>query len=207
MHEEDPPALTWSLIVPIKPAHDGKTRLVTATAASRRALAHAFALDAVHAMLACPYVGRLVIVGSLPGAPTDPRLEILEDPGTGLNPAAQAGLDLVGPSDPAAVVVADLPALRPEELSRALMAAADHERSIICDADGIGTTTYLSRRREDARPAFGVRSRSVHVAAGAVDLRDLLVPGLRCDVDTETDLWNARRLGVGDRTAGVLTGS
>ncbi len=204
--DEDSPDLLWALVVPIKPAHDGKTRLAGTANISRRALAHAFALDSVHAMLACPAVGRLIIVGSLPEAPGDPRLEIVEDPGTGLNPAAEAGLSRVPSDDPVAILVADLPALRPEELSRALSAAGSHDRSIICDADGLGTTTYLTRQRRNARPQFGRRSRASHVSAGAVDLKDLVVPGLRCDVDTVIDLWNARRLGVGPHTTGALAG-
>ena len=202
--DEDSPDLLWTLIVPIKPAHDGKTRLAGNADISRRALAHAFALDSVHAMLACPAVGRLIIVGSLPDAPADPRLEIVEDPGTGLNPAAEVGLNLIPPDDPAAILVADLPALRPDELTRALSAAASHSLSIVCDADGLGTTTYLSRHRRDARPRFGRRSRSAHVGDGAVDLNELMVPGLRCDVDTVIDLWNAKRLGVGHHTAAAL---
>ncbi len=53
-------------------------------------------------------------------------------------------------------------------------------------------------------PRFGPRSRAAHAASGAVALEVGPVPGLRRDVDTEVDLWDAGRLGLGPATAELV---
>jgi 2-phospho-L-lactate guanylyltransferase len=63
-------------------------------------------------------------------------------------------------------------------------------------------------------PAFGERSRARHVQLGYVDLgldssaeaRRLLARARR-DVDTQVDLWDAMRIGVGAATSAVLLGA
>jgi 2-phospho-L-lactate guanylyltransferase len=52
-------------------------------------------------------------------------------------------------------------------------------------------------------PRFGGRSRAAHRAAGAVELMLEGIASVRRDVDTEVDLWDALRLGVGPRTKAV----
>lgn len=48
----DAPHLGWSVVVPVKALDRGKTRLSTRTAARRRELALAFALDTVRSAVA-----------------------------------------------------------------------------------------------------------------------------------------------------------
>ena len=52
-------------------------------------------------------------------------------------------------------LAADLPALRPGELDRALRAAAHWPEAFVADAAGTGTTLYTARPGTPFRPRFG----------------------------------------------------
>ena len=101
--------------------------------------------------------------------------------------------------------MADLPALRSDELRRALLAAADVPRGFVADAAGTGTTLLTARGGNQLGPRFGPRSRAAHAASGAIALEPGPIPGLRRDVDTEVDLWDAGRLGLGSSTAALAS--
>ena len=103
-----------------------------------------------------------------------------------------------------AALAADLPALRPAELGRALRAAAiAGAASFMPDAAGVGTTMYAVVPGGAFRPMFGGPSRARHASSGAVELSLDGVPGLRRDVDTPEDLRTAVMLGAGYRTAAL----
>ena len=72
------------------------------------------------------------------------------------------------------------------------------------DAAGTGTTMLTAAAGTALDPRFGERSCAAHAASGAVRLSPADAAGLRRDVDTEVDLWDALRLGVGPATAAVL---
>lgn len=190
----------WTAIVPVKAAVDAKSRLINHSATQRSALALAFAEDAISALTESSMIGRIIVVGA--DVPTGPRsgIEHAPDPGLGLNTAINHAALKVDPADPVLVMVADLPAVHTADIDMALLHASGHQRSIICDAAGTGTTALMRTGSTRLQPAFGPRSRAQHVASGAWDLSDLDVPGMRRDVDTEVDLWDALRLGVGPRT-------
>lgn len=138
------------------------------------------------------------------GAEAGPSL--LED---GLNAALAHGALLAArqwPGTGIAALSADLPALRPGELSRALRAAATlpaGRAAFIADEQGVGTTMYAAAPGADFRPMFGGASRRRHAASGACELLLDGIPGLRRDVDTPDDLRTAVGLGAGPRTMAV----
>jgi|GEM_PF-96875 len=109
-----------------------------------------------------------------------------------------------------AVLLGDLPAVRPGDLDAALDAAARHPLAFVADAEGTGTTlaTALAGVPFDAH--FGPDSAARHRSAGFADLVALDAPaiaaGLRRDVDTATELREAIGLGVRARTAEVVRG-
>lgn len=201
----------WTVLAPIKRLDGAKTRLSTRPAGLRRGLALAFAVDTVDAALTVPEVVRVLAVTD-----DDAVREAMESlgagwiadaPDLGLNGGiadAAARLRREEPGLALAVLVADLPALRGEELSRALRAAAAVPRGFVADAAGTGTTLLTALPGVGLDPRFGPRSRAAHAASGAVALEPGPVPGLRRDVDTEVDLWDAGRLGVGRATADAL---
>ncbi|MFM9594338.1 2-phospho-L-lactate guanylyltransferase [Streptomyces scabiei] len=207
--------MQWTLVVPVKPLARAKSRLSdTAADAVRPGLALAFAQDTVAAALAATAVRGVVVVTDDPLAareltalgvrtvPEDPR----GGPGDGLNAALRHGAALVRdvrPQSPVAALNADLPALRPGELTRVLDAAAAFPRAFLADAAGTGTTLLAAAPGHGLCPAFGPGSRTRHRRSGAVELDLTAVDSVRQDVDTGDDLRAALGLGVGPRTAAV----
>jgi 2-phospho-L-lactate guanylyltransferase len=203
----------WSLIVPLKPLAVAKSRLAAAGGV-RPALALAFALDTVAAVLACDVVEDVTVVTD--DATAGAELAALgafvvpDAPAAGLNAALRYGAQAVRRRRPAAPVAAlngDLPALRPAELSLVLRAAAEApERAFLADAAGVGTTLLAAARRSPLSPAFGGPSRARHLASGAHEITLPTAPSVRQDVDTPEDLRTALTLGVGPRTTAAASG-
>lgn len=213
-----PAAPWWSLVIPVKPLMRAKSRLsASAAAALRPSLALAFAQDTVAAAASCPAVRDVVVVTDDPLAARElgalGALVVRDEPAGGLNAALAHGARAARALHPAAAVAAlnaDLPALRPEELSRVLEYARAFPRAFLADAAGIGTTLLSAAPGTPLAPAFGGPSRARHRASGAEEIPLSDVPGVRQDVDTWDDLRTAFALGVGPRTraaAAPLTGS
>ncbi|BAJ30926.1 hypothetical protein KSE_51470 [Kitasatospora setae KM-6054] len=205
----DPPRTGWSVVVPVKPLAEAKSRLA-ALGALRPRLALAFARDTVAAALACPAVGRVLVVTRDARAAAALRAlgaDVLADEPGGLNPALAHGAASAlrrHPRSPVATLSADLPALRPAELARVLAAVPPHGRAFLPDAPGTGTVLLAGADGGPLRPAFGPGSRAAHLAGGATELRLPRVPSVRRDVDTPADLAAARLLGLGPATAALL---
>ncbi|MEV6323508.1 2-phospho-L-lactate guanylyltransferase [Nocardia sp. NPDC051787] len=133
----------------------------------------------------------------------EPRERNSDGLNTALAATAAALRAAHGPIDLLALQ-ADLPALRPEELSDMLATAPPGVRSIVVDHAGSGTAALVVRDPVAALdPRFGPGSARTHIAAGAVDLAGDW-PGLRLDVDTADDLDRAVALGAGDATRAVV---
>ena len=101
---------------------------------ARADLAHAFALDTITAVVACMPPAHLVVVTSDELTTTFVGSQgaiVVADPGDGLNPAIRQGIGYVervlGPG-PTAVLLGDIPTLRPKDLIDALSACAVHPR-------------------------------------------------------------------------------
>ncbi|WP_432486617.1 2-phospho-L-lactate guanylyltransferase [Kineococcus sp. SYSU DK018] len=195
---------TWRVVVPVKGGGDAKTRLALPPG-PRLALATAMALDCLEAVLRCGAVEQVVCVSDderVRTAAAGLGARAVPAGGPGLARAVDAGLAALPPG-PTAVLVADLPALRPEDLGAALAAAAAHPGPVLVpDADGDGSVLVADR---DGVPPhrFGRASAAAHRTAGARELTGAL-PSLRRDVDTLDALCEATALGVGPRTAAAL---
>jgi 2-phospho-L-lactate guanylyltransferase len=209
------PVSRWSVVVPAKRLAVAKTRLTPLTdalggppGAAHAELVLALLADTVSAAVASAAVADVLVVTDEPraaalvtalGARTVP-----DRPDGGLNPALAHGARATG-SRAVAALSSDLPALRPDELTAALAAAATAPRCFVADAQGTGTT-LLTAAGVDLAPAFGAGSAERHRAGGAVELTGRW-PGLSRDVDTAADLAAAVALGVGARTGALLTGT
>jgi len=199
----------WRLVVPVKGGVAAKSRLRPPAGVDRAALALAIADDCLTACVLGMPPARVHVVTS------DARVAALagglgatpvRDPGRGLDAAVVAGRDAATAADrdaPVAVLLGDLPALRPQDLVTALEAAARHDRAVVPDAAGTGTVLLTSLDGAGLVPSFGEGSAARHEAAGHVRL-DLHLPRLRTDVDDDTDLDAALALGVGSATSAVL---
>lgn len=211
--------MSWIAVVPVKGTRQAKSRL--APLADRTELATAFALDTVAALRAADRVTAIVVVtvgvhvaervsqlgaivvneGAVDGHPEDVR------PHGRLNSAISLGLAAArvrSPEAGLAVFTGDLPALTAVDVDAALALASCHERSLIPDADGTGTTALLALAGIPVTPRFGVGSRRAHELDGHVVLDIPAHSPVRRDVDLPDDLEAAVRLGVGAHTAALL---
>ncbi|HEY7043375.1 MAG TPA: 2-phospho-L-lactate guanylyltransferase [Nocardioidaceae bacterium] len=206
----DAPPTHWSVIVPVKQTSLGKSRLAGLRAEQRRALALAFALDTVTAAASTVGVRRVVVVTNDPDASAFERIgaDVLPDrPDAGLNPAFVHGAQHVAQIDPESGVLGlagDLPALTTEVLGSVLRVAPSG-RWFVPDAAGTGTTLLAASSEMRLSPSFGPHSRAAHRAGGAQEVDLPGIARLRRDVDTEVDLWDAVRLGVGAHTQEALS--
>lgn len=199
------------VVVPVKGNPGAKSRL--GALPDRAALADAFALDTVAALVAASAVDLVVVVTAdadlgarlaALGAVIVPEPPVAGDP---LNAAIVQGADAarrLAPTAHLAIVTGDLPALRSEDVDAALRLAAEHERSMMPDTDGTGTTMLLARVGASLTPQFGLGSRVAHAAAGHVPLEVAATASIRRDVDTPEDLEVARALGLGPHTCALL---
>lgn len=200
---------SWAVIVPLKQTSRGKSRLAGLTTEQRRDLALAFTLDAVTAAVATVAVDRVVVVTNDPEAAAFESIgaEVIDDrPDAGLNPAFVHGAHHVAHEDPTAGLLAlagDLPCLTTDVLGSVLRAAPPG-RWFVADAVGTGTTV-LAATNQRLSPSFGPHSRAAHRASGATEVDLPGLARLRRDVDTEVDLWDAVRLGVGAHTQRALS--
>jgi coenzyme F420-0:L-glutamate ligase/2-phospho-L-lactate guanylyltransferase len=199
-----PGALAWTVVIPVKGTASAKSRL-----GASPGLALAIALDSVDAAVAAAASAhpswRVIVVTTAAMAPSFEALgaELVLDDERGLTMAIALGITAAG-DGPVAVMLGDLPALRPEELVHALALAAQHPHAFVADADDDGSVLITALDAAAHRPAFGAHSRAAHRAAGYVQLSIPVDSGLRRDVDTPEHLAElASRLGP--RTAALLT--
>lgn len=215
-------SMAVDLVIPVKSLHLAKSRLRGAAdcgigdAAAHSRLALALAHDTIAAVRATHRVRHVLVVTSDPvvaaeltaaGAAVAP-----DGPVPGLNPALEHGVALLRARSPTSVLgglQADLPALRSAELDAAVelataaFAAGTARRAYCADAEDTGTTLLLCAPGADLDPRFGPGSARRHRRSGAYPLPGDW-PGLRRDVDTETDLRQAADLWLGAHTRAVL---
>ncbi len=202
------PPLRWSLVIPVKVLARAKSRLASLAGSRRGELALAMAADTVAAAVACPAIGAVIVVTDDAAAGAElgglGAHVVADEPRAGLNPALVFGAayaDARWPGRGRAGLAADLPALDPTEIGRALAAASGWAEAFVPDAAGSGTTLYAAGPAAAFSPRFGPGSRDRHLAGGAVELDLPGMAGLRRDVDTPADLRSAAKLGLGPRTA------
>jgi 2-phospho-L-lactate guanylyltransferase len=198
-------AMSFAVLLPVKPPSRGKSRLVGMSDATRAALASAFALDTATACLASSLVGAVLAVtddaafasalmalgcAAIPDGVTDDL--------NGSLSLAAAEASRRWPELQPVALCGDLPALRPGDLDAALgLARGVGGPCFVADAAGTGTTLYTAPAASFA-PRYGVGSAGLH-GASAMALGGEL-PSLRHDVDTLEDLRAALPLGLGPRT-------
>lgn len=209
----------WVAVIPVKGNPGAKSRL--GDRRDRPRLAEAFALDTVAAVLAARGVDLVLVITAddeLAARLAALGAEIVPEeagvvgervPADPMNSAIRRGLTAARvrfPWSNLIVMTGDLPALTPAEVEHAIALAAGHERSMVPDAAGTGTTTLLALAGLSVEPRFGPSSRAAHEAAGHVPLEIPRATGIRSDVDTADDLLVAERLGLGAHTRPLVAG-
>ncbi len=209
---EDGPVSTplpWQVVVPVKHVGTAKSRLEPPPGVRRADLAQAMARDTLASVCAAVGPGSVVVVTSDRQAQVTAHswgARVVPDPDEGLDGAVAAGLSVCRahrPGGPVAVLLGDVPALRPEDLTQALQECARHPRAVVPDHAGTGTV-LLTTTGPALEPSYGVGSAARH-GRHATRL-DLDLPRLRQDVDDHADLERVVALGVGPATRAVLRG-
>lgn len=181
-----------------------KSRLAPPGGVDRTELALAFALDTAMTARSVTSVTVVCDDARIGAAMARESIDVTSDgAATDLNEAVRfvtAGLG----RRPIAVLTADLPAIRSGELRDALRRGRGHATAFVTDAEGTGTVLLMGGA-DLLRPRFGSGSAERHRDTGAVELTGDW-PGLRRDVDTLAHLRSATTLGVGPRTARLLSG-
>lgn len=196
----------WSVVIPVKGTSNSKSRF---GAGDNSELAIAMALDTVCAALAAEGVDEVIVVTSAAELFERIGATVIADPHAGLSGAIDAGLAAVdtGLEGNRAVLLGDLPALRPAELGAALERALGHPLSIVADSEGTGTTLATATSGYRHVLAFGPGSREAHVASSYTVLEGDW-PGLTWDVDTPSHLAALVRDGrLGRHTSAYLQAS
>lgn len=198
----------WRLIVPVKGQQTAKSRLHPPAGVARADLAHAFALDTLTATMAAVPPAHLIVVTSDEPTATFVRRQggvVIADDGAGLNPAIRQGIGYVERVlglGPTAILLGDIPTLRPGDLAAALTICHEHPRALVPDASGTGTVLLSALSPSQLHPRFGPDSAREHSRRHA--RLDLDLPALRTDVDDDQALRQAVTIGVGRHTAMVL---
>ncbi|MDI1459523.1 2-phospho-L-lactate guanylyltransferase [Catellatospora sp. KI3] len=190
------PALPVTVLVPLKPLAEAKTRLRGAEA-DHEGLVLDLARRTVRAARAAAGVARVYVVTRDRTAARELRgcgAEIVGDTGRDLNQALSRAAALLAGAGRLAALPADLPALRPDELAQAL-AQAGPDRAFVPDAAGVGTVLLVSAVGGRLDPRFGLGSAAAHELSGARRLTGAW-PTLRRDVDTAEDLAAVRAWGL-----------
>jgi len=203
------------LVIAVKRLAAAKTRLAPVfSAATREDVVLAMLIDTITAASAVSALRAITVVTPDDVAADAARrlgARVLADPTPDghrnpLNNAIAAAEDAVRDETPNIVVLqGDLPALQPQELAEAIVAARSYRRSFVGDRHGTGTSALLAFG-VPLDPQFGADSAQRHRHSGAIELTGAW-PGLRCDIDTPDDLLVARRLGVGAATMQAIGGS
>jgi 2-phospho-L-lactate guanylyltransferase len=186
----------WTVIVPVKPAEIGKSRL-----GADPGLVRAIALDTVDAALAARRVNRVLVVTAEPGLDTAAEL-VTEPAPTGLAAAIATGLAAADPDAPRAVLLGDLPSLRPGDLDDALHRAEAVPAGFVADRDGTGTTLVTALAGVELRHAFGAGSARRHRELGIAEI--VLPAGSTLPLDVDTPEHLAATVGLGRRTVAAL---
>lgn len=196
----------WCVIVPVSPAAVAKSRL-RPLGAARQQLARTFALDVIAAARHSVAVTHLLVVGdgTLVGEADleQDALLLVDTSVASLNEsisAAESRARALGYSS-IAVLVADIPCVRPADLDDLLTRAKAVPRGFVADHTGTGTTV-LTTTGPALAPAFGADSAARHQGSGATRIE--VSVRVSYDIDDPADIAMALVYGLGAATSSAL---
>ncbi len=182
-------------IVPQSHLRAAKTRLAAVLAPDARAALALRLLGRVCAALrATPDVAGLTVVSPDPSVRVwgdRNGYAVTLDPGYGLNAALAYARGARDPRQDVLIMAADLPWLRPADVTALLRARREGRVVLAPSKDGAGTNALALPGRRQFTPAFGAGSRVAHrreAALRGLEVIEVVRPGLAFDVDTPDDL-------------------
>lgn len=178
--------MSWTAIVPLKPAGLRKTRLAGRLNEAARTALGARLFDHVAAILAAdPRIATVAVLSET--RPEGWQDAWIADEGRGLNPELEAAR-ATRRDRPLLVIHADLPLLAAEDIAALLTAAEQGGHAIAPDRHRTGTNALAHHHGPPVSFRFGAGSFLRHragIAGGGVIVER---PGLSLDLDTPDDL-------------------
>ena len=210
--QASPPIDRWVVVIPQKDFRVAKSRMGLAHV-RRQSLARAMLKDTLAATLSVDLVHHVLLAcdaaSDAADLATDRVTIVSTTPNGGLNAAVLVAEETVRtrwPGMNVAVLPADLPYLETEALRFALTQASRHDRCIVPDAGGTGTTLLTAKSGRSLMPEYGPDSCRNHVSTGATVLGgDGRLWSLREDVDQSASLCLRSRGLLGTHTAAEIT--
>jgi 2-phospho-L-lactate/phosphoenolpyruvate guanylyltransferase len=177
--------MSWTAIIPFKPAGERKTRLADMLSAEQReGLAEQLFAHVLAVLGEEPRIASVLVLSQL--RPSHWTGAWRADAGLGLNAELQAArADIAGPM---LVLHSDLPLLIPANVIQLLDAAEAAGLAIAPDRHGSGTNALALG---DGRPfafSFGADSYHLHRRQISGHWRMVPAPGFAIDIDTPADL-------------------
>ena len=181
--------------MPVKALAASKTRLLGGERSAIEALSLAMMLDVLDALLHVPELDRVAVVtpdALVARAARDAGAEALlrDDPGLNASIEAASAELAPGPGDSVLVVLGDVAAAAPEEISELLHAAESPGVALAPSRDG-GTSALLRTPRNAIPARFGADSAKRHREEAervGVPYRELFLSSLAIDVDVADDV-------------------
>ena len=176
--------MSWTAIVPIKPAAERKTRLAALLGAGdRRELSEAMFAHVIATLSQVPDVSRILVLSSS-GSDTL-ATQWIADQGRGLNLELEVAARAI--IAPLLVVHADLPELEVADII-ALMSAGAKGIAVAPDRHRTGTNALASSMPTQLVFRFGADSFAQHCTAAGPILHCVERAGLANDVDLPEDI-------------------
>jgi 2-phospho-L-lactate guanylyltransferase len=181
-------------VVPVKALAASKTRLAGGDRRGIEALSLAMMADVVDALLRVAELDRVAVVTPDAEVAREARAAgaealLRDDPGLNASIEAAAAELAPEPGDAALVVLGDVAAAAPQEISQLL--AVRHGPAVVLAPSRDGGTSALLRLPRDVIPScFGADSAKRHREAAelaGVPYRELCLPSLAIDVDVAQD--------------------
>lgn len=182
-------------VVPVKALAASKTRLLGGERSAIEALSLAMMLDVLDALLRVPELDRVAVVtpdALVAQSARDAGAEALlrDDPGLNASIEAASAELAPGPEDSVLVVLGDVAAAAPAEISELLHAAQAPGVALAPSRDG-GTSALLRAPRGAIPARFGADSAKRHreeAERAGVAYRELFLSSLAIDVDVADDI-------------------
>ena len=209
MPEPEPGPDQVTAVVPVKLLMLAKSRLAL-PAEQRRVLALAFVVDTITALVQSPRVAGVLVMTSdriVAGRLRPLPVRVTAEEGAGLGSAVHSGIRAATSRAPGlgvAVVPADLPCLRAEDVTQVVAAGLIADGAFVPDRATTGTTLLILPPGAPAVARYGPGSAARHRSLGLKPLYDAPTR-TRHDVDTLDDLRLALPLGLGRETAAVVS--
>jgi 2-phospho-L-lactate guanylyltransferase len=177
-------------IIPYKGGPQAKIRLSSALGTtSREQLSRGMLDHVVRQLQSTRAIDAILVVTSTAVS----GVEVIPDPGEGLNAAVRAGMDtgIRKGADTILVVPADLPSLTPADICATYHALIDSVSGVVAPSKDGGTGGLLLRKSMMIEPQFGPSSARLHqhsLAATGVKPAVIHRSGLALDIDEPEDL-------------------